>query len=40
MMIRAGASNRDMVQSLGINIKLLYTPGVRRSAWRWPPWPA
>jgi branched-chain amino acid transport system permease protein len=25
MMIRAGASNRDMVQSLGIDIKLLYT---------------
>ncbi|MBM3391772.1 MAG: branched-chain amino acid ABC transporter permease [Betaproteobacteria bacterium] len=25
MMIRAGASNRDMVQSLGINIKLIYT---------------
>jgi branched-chain amino acid transport system permease protein len=25
MMIRAGASNRDMVQSLGINIKFLYT---------------
>jgi branched-chain amino acid transport system permease protein len=24
MMIRAGASNRDMVQSLGINIKILY----------------
>ena len=25
MMIRAGASNREMVQSLGINIKLIYT---------------
>jgi len=25
MMIRAGSSNRDMVQSLGINIKLIYT---------------
>ncbi|MBI5898325.1 MAG: branched-chain amino acid ABC transporter permease [Rhodocyclales bacterium] len=25
MMIRAGASNRDMVQSLGIDIKLIYT---------------
>ncbi len=25
MMIRAGASNRDMVQSLGIDIKMLYT---------------
>lgn len=25
MMVRAGASNRDMVQSLGINIKFLYT---------------
>ena len=25
MMIRAGASNRDMVQSLGINIKFIYT---------------
>jgi branched-chain amino acid transport system permease protein len=25
MMIRAGASNRDMVQSLGIDIKLVYT---------------
>jgi branched-chain amino acid transport system permease protein len=25
MMIRAGASNREMVQSLGINIKFLYT---------------
>ncbi len=24
MMIRAGATNREMVQSLGINIKLLY----------------
>lgn len=25
MMIRAGSSNRDMVQSLGINIRLIYT---------------
>jgi branched-chain amino acid transport system permease protein len=25
MMIRAGASNRDMAQSLGINIKFIYT---------------
>ena len=25
MLIRAGASNRDMVSALGINIKLLYT---------------
>ena len=29
MMIRAGASNREMVQSLGINIELLYRAGVR-----------
>jgi branched-chain amino acid transport system permease protein len=37
MMIRAGASNRDMVQSLGIDIKLIYRVvfalGVALAAW-------
>ena len=31
MLIRAGASNREMVGALGVNIKLLYTAGV----WAW-----
>jgi branched-subunit amino acid ABC-type transport system permease component len=39
MMIRAGASNREMVQSLGIDIKFLYRV-VFAAAWRWRRWPA
>jgi len=35
MLIRAGASNREMIGALGINIKLLYTLvfGLRRGGW-------
>ena len=29
MLIRAGASNRRMIGALGVNIELLFTPGVR-----------
>ena len=29
MLIRAGASNREMIGALGVNIKLLYTLRVR-----------
>ena len=40
MMIRAGATNREMVQSLGIDIKFLYrvvfAAGVAIA--RWPAW--
>jgi len=39
MTIRAGASNREMVQAMGIDIQFLYRV-VSPPASRWPRWPA
>ena len=40
MMIRAGASNRDMVRGAGHRHPPALPHRVRRPAWRWRRWPA